>query len=174
MVLADGAQATIRPIAPGDKPFLVEGLAALSRRSVHQRFLAAKPRFSTRELRYLTEVDGVRHIALVALRPAGPRPLLGVARCVRLAAEPATAEMAVVVQDDVQGRGLGRALAQALRDAAWAGGVRRFVATMLADNAAARRLLLPLARDFVERRLAGGLLEVQAELIAPGREAADR
>ena len=42
------------------------GPAAALGETIHRRFLGAKPRFSARELRYLTEVDGVDHIALVA------------------------------------------------------------------------------------------------------------
>jgi acyl-CoA reductase-like NAD-dependent aldehyde dehydrogenase len=62
-----GERVLIRPIEPGDKEKLVNGLRQLSEDSTPRRFLAAKPRFTTAELRYLTEVDGVNHIALVAV-----------------------------------------------------------------------------------------------------------
>ena len=79
----------IRPIEPGDKELLVNGLRQLSEESIRKRFLAAKPRFTQAELRYLTEVDGVNHIALVAVLEDDPDQLVAVARCVRLPDRPA-------------------------------------------------------------------------------------
>jgi len=164
--LTDGTVVRIRPIEPGDKARLAEGLQRLSRETVRRRFLAAKPRFSTSELRYLTEVDGVAHIALVAVLDADPEVLVAVARSVRLRDRPDTAEMAIVVGDPWQGRGLGRALALALADAAAATGIRRFTATMLADNEPARRLMRTLASRLDEGPASGGVREVEAVLAA--------
>jgi RimJ/RimL family protein N-acetyltransferase len=153
----------IRPIEPGDKEALVNGLRRLSDETIRKRFLAAKPRFTAAELRYLTEVDGVNHIALVALVDD---EIVAVARCVRLPDRPGTAEMAIVVGDAFQGQGLGRALTHALADAAVAVGIRRFAATMLGDNEAARRLMRTFSRRLEEARIAGGLREVVVELAA--------
>ena len=95
------------------------GLQALSPLSRYRRFLAPKPRLSPSELRYLTEVDGRDHVALVAVAPrTPPTAWSGVGRFVRLAEAPDTAEFAIVVADDWQGRGLGRALAERLAAAA--------------------------------------------------------
>ena len=153
----------IRPIEPGDKEALVEGLRRLSDESIRRRFLAAKPRLTAAELRYLTEVDGHNHIALVAELDG---ELVAVARCVRLPDRPDTAEMAIVVGDPFQGQGLGRALTLALADAAVAVGIRRFAATMLGDNEAARRLMRTFSRRLEEKRVEGGLREAIVELAA--------
>ena len=161
-----GTRVLIRPIVPGDKEKLVNGLRQLSEESIRRRFLAAKPRFTTAELRYLTEVDGVNHIALVAVLEADPDQLVAVARCVRLPDRPGTAEMAIVVGDPWQGQGLGRALTHVLADAAVAVGIRRFAATMLGDNEAARRLMRTFSRRLEDARVAGGLREVVVELAA--------
>ena len=154
----------IRPIEPGDKDRLVNGLRQLSEETIRKRFLAAKPRFTRAELRYLTEVDGINHIALVAVLEDDPEQLVGVARCVRLPDRPGTAEMAIVVGDPFQRQGIGTALADALADAALAVGIRRFAATMLGDNEAARRLMRTFSRRLEEGRVAGGLREVTVEL----------
>ena len=164
--LTNGTVVRIRPIQPGDKVLLAEGLRHLSRESIRKRFLAAKPRFSMSELRYLTEVDGVAHIALVAVLDADPEVLVAVARSVRLPDRADTAEMAIVVGDPWQGLGLGRALALALADAATAARIRRFTATMLADNEPARRLMRTLATRLDEGPVSGGVREVHAELAA--------
>ena len=156
----------VRPIEPGDKDRLVNGLRQLSLESIRKRFLAAKPSFSRSELRYLTEVDGVNHIALVAVLEDDPEQLVAVARCVRLPDRPGTAEMAIVVGDPWQGQGLGRELARRLADAALAVGIRRFAATMLGDNEAARRLMRTFARRLEAGRISAGLREVVVELAA--------
>jgi RimJ/RimL family protein N-acetyltransferase len=164
--LDGGTRVLIRPIEPGDKDRLVDGLNRLSQESIRKRFLAAKPRFTRAELRYLTEIDGVNHIALVAVLEDDPDVLVAVARCVRLPDRPGTAEMAIVVGDALQGQGLGRALANALADAAVAVGIRRFAATMLGDNEAARRLMRTFSLRLEEARISGGLREVVVELAA--------
>ena len=120
---------------------LAEGLRMASPASVHLRFLGPKPRFSSRELRYLTEVDFHAHYALVALAADDPSRLLGVGRWIRDAGDPTLAEVAVIIADDVQGQGLGTALGLALADAARAHGVFGFTATIHAENQRAQRLL---------------------------------
>jgi GNAT superfamily N-acetyltransferase len=164
--LRDGTRVFIRPIAPDDKPRLAEGLRRLSNETIRRRFLAAKPRFTSSELRYLTELDRVNHIALVAVLADDPDVLVAVARCVRLPDRPDTAELAIVVGDPWQGLGLGRALANALADAAVEVGIRNFAATMLADNEPARRLMRTFARRLEEANVSGGLREVLVELAA--------
>jgi acetyltransferase len=124
---------------------LEDGLARLSAETVRRRFLAAKPRLSADELRYLTEIDGHDHIALVAFLEDDPARMVAVARSVRLADLPDTAEMAVVVADEWQGLGLGGALAEQLAAAAHHAGIRRLAAVMLAGNEPARRLMLRIA-----------------------------
>jgi RimJ/RimL family protein N-acetyltransferase len=164
--LPSGTSVLIRPIKPGDKDRLVNGLRLLSEESIRKRFLAAKPRFTSAELRYLTEVDGINHIALVAVLEDDPDQLVAVARCVRLPDRPGTAEIAIVVGDPWQGQGLGRAMTHVLADAAVAVGIRRFAATMLGDNEAARRLMRTFSRRLEEARISGGLREVTVELAA--------
>ncbi len=164
--LEGGERVVIRPIEPSDKERLVNGLRQLSEESIRKRFLAAKPRFSRSELRYLTEIDGVNHIALVAVLERDPDQLVAVARCVRLPDRHDTAEMAIVVGDPWQAQGLGRELAQRLADAALAVGIRRFAATMLGDNEPARRLMRTFSRRLETGIVAGGVREVLVELAA--------
>jgi protein lysine acetyltransferase len=164
--LPSGSRVLVRPIAADDKAKLARGLRQLSEESIRKRFLASKPRFTSAELRYLTEVDGFNHIALVAVLEDDPDQLVAVARCVRLPDRAATAEMAIVVGDPWQNQGLGRALATMLADAALAVGIRRFAATMLGDNEPARRLMRTFARRLEEGQISGGVREVLVELAA--------
>src|ERR1700710_1797146 len=118
----------LRRITPADKDALVAGLGRLSERSVYQRFLSPKPRLSTSELKYLTEVDFVDHYALVAVLAGAPDVVVGVGRWVRSAEVPGDAEIAIVIADDLQGRGVGTALGRALAEAARSRGVMHFTA----------------------------------------------
>jgi len=135
----------LRRITPEDKDALVAGLGHLSERSVYQRFLAPKPRLTSSELRYLTEVDFVDHYALVAVLARSPEVVVGVGRWVRSVESPTDAEIAIVVADDLQGRGVGTQLGRALTEAARARGIERFTASMLPSNQAAHRLFAKIS-----------------------------
>jgi RimJ/RimL family protein N-acetyltransferase len=165
-MLKDGSRAIIRPIRPDDKEELEAGLHRLSDESVHKRFLGPKPRFSRAELRYLTEVDGHDHVAFVAETPDYPGLIVAVARYVRLTDEPETADVAVVVADPLQGRGLGSALVDALAHAAVREGITHFSATMLSENRAAYRLMTRLSQQLEQRDGGGGQRELTARLVA--------
>src|SRR5213076_1840219 len=136
--LEDGTEISIREIRADDKELLAAGHAQLSERSRLHRFLGAKPRLTRSDLRYLTEVDGVNHHAVVAV--SGP-DIVGVARWVRLVDDPDVAEAAVVVGDPLQGKGLGKILARELADSARARGIRRIRASIMSDNPAAHALM---------------------------------
>jgi acetyltransferase len=163
--LPDGAVIRIRPIRPSDKALLSDGLRRLSPRSVRRRFLSAKERFSAAELRYLTEVDGRDHVALVAVPPDTPGEMIGVARFVRDRDDPRSAEAAITVADCWQRRGVGSALAEALAGEARERGIRRFTATILSDNVPAQRLMEKLSAH-LERRYDGLVSELVSDLAA--------
>jgi GNAT superfamily N-acetyltransferase len=129
--LRDGATITIRPIAPQDKLAIVSGFEKLSPESRYRRFFSPLDRLSDRDLAYLTEVDHHDHEALIAHNEEGEP--LGVARYVR-GADERKAEVAVVVIDEWQGRGVATALLTRLVERARAEGIDVFTATILADN----------------------------------------
>lgn len=152
----------LRRITPEDKDALVAGLGHLSERSVYQRFLAPKPRLTSSELRYLTEVDFIDHYALVAVLARSPEVVVGVGRWVRSTDARDDAEIAIVVADDLQGRGVGTQLGRALAWAARARGIQRFTASMLPSNQAAHRLFAKISSQLETVRHDG-----VDELVAP-------
>jgi RimJ/RimL family protein N-acetyltransferase len=165
--LPDGAPILIRPIRADDKRMLADGLRQLSDESVQRRFLTSKRSFSRAELRYLTEVNGRDHVALVAEYPGDPvRRLIAVARFVRLADDPQTAEAAIVVADDWQGRGVGSLLTKQLADEARRLGIARFTATMESDNVPAQKLMRKLTTHLERHPSGRGVSELVLDLAA--------
>ena len=155
----------IRPIRPDDRMRLERSRGRFSDETMRRRFLSPKPRLTTSELRYLTEVDGKNHFAVVAVLLDDLATIVGVARYIRLAGDPATAEAAIIVADEFQGRGLGKRLAHELADAGRDRGIRRFTASMLTDNKAALALMRTLG-DRLESHYEEGHREVAAEIAA--------
>ena len=176
--LKDGRQVAIRPIGPHDHERLRASHARLSPESRYRRFLTTKPELSSADARYLVEIDGSDHHALVATLPEAPgEPIVAVARYIRLPDDPAAAEYAVVVGDDYQRQGLASELMTRLAHAGAARGIKRFRATMLADNLAIHRVSAKLAAGPLKYRRLGTISEVEIELaVAPasGRPADGR
>ena len=103
------------------------------------RFFSPLHTLSDDMVRYLTEVDGINHAALIAVAPADEGPVTrdqgyGVARYIRSTSDPRLAEVAVTVTDDMQGRGLGTRLVETLAVAAHERGIETFEMLVLGTN----------------------------------------
>ncbi len=138
--LAEGTEVTLRPIRPSDGPLLQAGLLELSERTRYLRFHSPQRELSPEDLRFLTEVDGESHFALVALTVRTSR-LVAVGRFVRSRTAADQAEIALVVTDAMQGKGLGQLLLARLREAALERDVTRFTGSVLSENRPMRELL---------------------------------
>ena len=142
--LSDGTLVRIRPVTRDDRDRLRNGFARLSAESKYRRFLAAPATLSESTLDYLTGTDGWNHLALgaeLAAPGADTSYGLGIARFVRLEDDPAKAEAAVAVIDEVQRRGLGRLLLRELICAAHERGVTTFVCHVLPSNEPVKTML---------------------------------
>lgn len=142
--LRNGVQVMIRPLLPSDRDAVASGFQLLSERSRFLRFLTGKGTLSESSLRALVdEVDQHRHVALAMfwMREDEDPLLVGVGRFVSLPHDPATADVAVTIADQLHGLGAGTIMMRALADRARVEGVRRFMATMTADNVASHRMM---------------------------------
>jgi len=150
-VLRDGTRVLLRLVTPEDKELLRAGFERLSPESRYARFLAPKSQLSDDELRYLCEVDHEHHVAIGAVRDdgdPGAAPVgLGIARFIRLADPPNTAEAAIAVADEIQHQGLGSLLFLRLVAAAAERGIERFRCEVLGSNAGMAKLLAQISPD---------------------------
>ena len=149
--LADGGVALLRPMRRGEYDVLDDVFDGLSPRSRRQRFLVPMPRLPGASRRTLADVDGVRHVAWVAL--VG-HDYVAICRYIRTAQ--ATAEIAFEVVDEHQGRGIGSALVDAVTTVAMASGITSLEATVDPENA---RSVSLLTRTGIELAPADGVLE---------------
>ena len=130
VLLADGGTVHVRPIRPEDGDALVAFHSRLSAETVYLRFFSPKPVLTPRDVERFTHVDHNSRVALIALLGG---EIVGVARYDRV---PGTteAEVAFVIEDAHQGRGLGTIFLEYLASIARARGITRFVADTLPHN----------------------------------------
>ncbi len=172
VTLRDGTPVVLRLVVPEDAEILRRGFERWSPESRYARFFTPKERLTDDELRYLCDVDQQHHFALGAIREAGDghgEPLgLGIARFIRLpdvAGEPVTAEAAIAVSDEAQGRGLGRILLQRLVAAAAERGIEHFRCEVLGTNQTMQRLIADIAPTQT-REVESGVMSIDFALPA--------
>lgn len=139
----------LRPMAPDFADALVRFHEQLSSVTTYRRFFGAHPRLTNDELSRFTHVDHRDREALVVLDPTGE--IIAVSRFDRHGPGSTTAEVAFVVSDPWQHRGVGTILLDHLVEQGRAVGVTRFVADTLATNHAMRQVFrycgLPVAES---------------------------
>ncbi len=139
VVLRDGGTARIRPITADDAERLVSFYEQVSDESKYYRFFAPYPRLSAKDVHRFTHHDFVDRVGLAAT--VGD-DFIGTVRYDRIGAggRPATgeeadeAEVAFLVQDAHQGRGVASALLEHIAAVARERGIRRFAAEVLPAN----------------------------------------
>lgn len=133
LTLSDGTPVWVRPVVPADRELLREGFRAMSRTSRYMRFFTVGNEMSEEKARYFTEIDQQNHIAWCGVAPDN-RKGYGIARFIRDADAPETAEFAVAVIDQMQGRGLGTILLASIYAAAQKIGLKEFHGEVMPDN----------------------------------------
>jgi len=123
----------IRPIRADDAACLSDAWVRSSPESRHRRMNGTLAHLRPAELRYLTQVDHHDHEALVAIDRDTDR-LIGVMRYIRTPSRPDEAELAALVVDDWQRRGVATALLAALCVHARGDGIERFRAIVSPEN----------------------------------------
>jgi len=129
VLLRDGRTAHLRPILPDDGDNLREFYAQVSPEAKYLRFFAPMPELSDRDVKRFTQVDHRDRVAFVMTLADH---IIAVGRYDVV--EPGDAEVAFLVQDSHQGRGIGQLLLEHLAQAGRERGVKRFQAEVLPEN----------------------------------------
>jgi GNAT superfamily N-acetyltransferase len=107
--LSDGSQVEMRSLRPQDEADMLTAIGRTSTQSLQRRFFVVKRGFSEKERAFFMDIDFRNHVALAALaQEDGRTVIVGGGRYIVF--EPGRAEMAFVVIDDWQGRGIGSIL----------------------------------------------------------------
>ncbi len=152
--MKDGTQVTIRPIRLEDEPLMVKFHESLSDRSVHLRYFSSfslSARTAPERLLRVCFLDYDREMVLVADHKdpsSGTHEILGVGRLTKLRGTN-DAEVAVLVTDRCQNRGLGTELLRRLIQVAQDEKLDRMVAEILLENLAMQTLAKRLGFRFV-------------------------
>jgi len=132
--LVNGTRIRIRPMRPEDRDLEAEFVRHLSGDARYKRFMATMRELTDAKLKYLTDVDQVRHVALVATAGIDGRQVeVGVARYI---VDPVGTgcEFAIAVDDAWQGTGLAGILMHALMGVARSRGLASMEGIVLAAN----------------------------------------
>ena len=159
VVASDGGVVHLRPILPSDADALLEFHSRLSPRTRYLRFFGAYPRIPPRDLERFTVVDHHNQVAFVGVLG---HEIVAVGRYVRLGTTD-SAEVAFVVRDDHQGRGLGSILLEHLAAAARENGIQRFEAEVLAENHQMVRVFRDAGYQ-VNRQYSNGVLHLEFDV----------
>ncbi len=163
VVLSDGAVAHLRPIRPEDADAVVALHSRFSDRTRYLRYFSPYPRIPQRDLQRFVEVDHRDREALVAEH--GDQ-LIAIARYDRIGAD--DAEVAFVVEDAYQGRGVGSVLLEHLAAAAESEGITHFTAEVLPENGPMQRVFADAGYQ-LERSYRDGVMHFSLDLRAAGR-----
>jgi len=139
VLLNDGTELMLRPVLPGDSERSNHPSVEFSSETLYRRFMSTRAP-SAALMDYLFQVDYVDHFVWV-LTDGADGPVVADVRFVRDVNDASVAEIAFIVADDYQGRGIGSFLMDALVVAAQLSGIRRFTARLLAENMAMRSIL---------------------------------
>jgi RimJ/RimL family protein N-acetyltransferase len=149
--LRDGRTIAIRALRPDDQDDMLAAVDRTSAQSLRRRFFVPKRGFSDKEISFFMKIDFANHVALVAQIDEDDHPVIaGGGRYI--VTQPGQAELAFIVVDAYQGKGIATMLVRHLIAIARDAGLKELTAEVLPENAA----MLKVFSRFGFRTQSGG------------------
>ncbi len=134
--LRDGTEIFFRPVKPTDESALADMLYSLSEQSVKTRYMAHTMTFPHKDLQHLTNIDYTQDLTIVGTVPnVSGEEIVAIAQYY-LDPKTSSAEVAFIVHDEWQQKGMGTYLLDYITKIAKNRGVKRFYAKVLPNNKA--------------------------------------
>jgi acyl-CoA hydrolase/GNAT superfamily N-acetyltransferase len=134
LLLDDGSQINFRSILPTDEPSMRDLVYDLSRETIYYRFMSQQNRFTHQQIQNFVYIDHRKDVAIVGTVPeAHGEDIICVGRYF-LDERTNRAEVAFVIRDEWQNRGIGSHVFRLLADIAKRNGIAGFTAEVLRDN----------------------------------------
>ncbi|MBE7550717.1 MAG: GNAT family N-acetyltransferase [Anaerolineales bacterium] len=160
ILLSDGTRVTLRPVQPDDALPTQEMHQRLSLVNIFYRYLRPH-RPAPEEIEHLCRLNENEGAAFVAVLETRPTRVVGLAYYLLEPQHPdLTTEMAILIEDNFQGLGLGYGLFQLLREKAETQHVQAFKLLLHPNNRQMMRLIQRTGLPFVEK-MVHGVREVQ-------------
>jgi GNAT superfamily N-acetyltransferase len=162
--LDDGTPTLIRPLRPEDKNDILNGFEKISPHSRYLRYSSAGSKLTSDDLETLTCTDEKRCLALGAadLSKQGMHGM-GVARYILSDDDPDSAEIAMVILDEYQGRGLGSLMLDLLITIARKNGFQSLCGYVLPENRSMLRMLRRVSA--IIKHEPGGVIRIDIPLV---------
>jgi len=155
-----GIELLLRPVKISDEPLLKEFFYSLSDQTIYKRFMSMRTDMPHERLQEFVVIDYSKEMVILAIKEEGPREIvLGVGQYA-IDEKTHTAEVALVVRDDYQNKGIGKVLLRYLTELAKKQGLLGFTAEVLADNYPMLHLFSIMGFE-MEKRLEDGVYHLK-------------
>jgi RimJ/RimL family protein N-acetyltransferase len=155
-----GVEVLFRPVRISDEPLLKDFFYSLSDQSIYQRFISARKDMPHERLQEFVVIDYTAELVILAvIEVEGMEKVIGIGQY-GIDPETHTAEVALVVGDEFQNRGIGTELLNYLTLLAKRGGLLGFTAEVLIENRA-MMILFERAGFSIEKKRGAGVYELR-------------
>ncbi len=154
-----GLEVLFRPVKISDEPLLKDFFYSLSDKSLYRRFVSTRQDMPHDRLQELVVIDYTKEMVILAMLETGEKETLAGIGQYSINQDGYTAEVAFVVRDEYQNRGIGTELLNYLTQLAKRHGLHGFTAEVLAENRPMLYLFEKMGFD-MEKGLSSGVYEL--------------
>ena len=164
---AHGKSVHMRPVLPTDEDMMRDLFYACSEETLYHRFFTKMRAMPHRKLKKFVNIDYVKTMALASVTHEDEHEMIVAVGRYSVDKASNAAEVAFIVRDDWQGRGVGISMFNQLLEVARKRGIARFTADVLHDNARMLHIFHKCAPTSIESTLDGGIYHLSFS-IRPG------